>query len=68
MTTTVDRVAERVRKELGEIELGVLTEGMTLAKLIRQGSSVSEQSYGWTGDNDSVCALSAAEAALRARS
>lgn len=67
MKTTIERVSEKVRQELNEIELKVLTEGVTLATLMREGSRVSGQARSWTAPGDRVCALSAAEAALRAR-
>lgn len=64
----VEQVSEKVREELRGIEMSVLTEGLTLPQLIREGSSVSDKSVGWTNSEGGVCALSAAEAALRARS
>lgn len=63
----VEQVSERVKDMLRDVELEVLTEGLTLSQLIREGSQVSDQSVGWTDDDGNVCALSAAEAALRAR-
>lgn len=67
MTNAVDVVADRVRAELAEIELDVMTEGVTLPDLIRQGARHSDKAVGWTDSDGGVCALSAAEAALRAR-
>lgn len=67
MSTTIDKVSDKVREQLRDIEIGVLTEGPTLASLIREGSSVSDQAYNWQNEQGGVCALSAAEAALRAR-
>jgi len=65
--TAIDKVSDKVRAELAELELGVLTEGVTLASLMREGSSVSKQAYTWADRSGAICALSAAEAALRAR-
>jgi len=60
----IDEVTQKV---LAEVELKVVTEGLTLAQLIREGSHVSHQAHNWTDNDSAVCALSAAEAALRAR-
>lgn len=58
---------DQLRKELGEIEMDVLT-GYTLADAIREGSTVSEKrTGGWTGPNGEACALSAAAIACKAR-
>lgn len=57
---------ERLREDLGEIELGVITEGYTLADAIREGSQVSSQAYNW-GNGDSACALTAAFVAAKSR-
>ena len=67
MSTTIDKVSDKVREQLRDVEIGVLTEGVTLASLIREGSNVSDQAYAWEDAQGGVCALSAAEAALRAR-
>lgn len=61
----VDTNIERLKQELSDIELDVLT-GYTLADAIREGCSVSKQAYNW-GDGDTACALSAAYMAARAR-
>lgn len=55
-----------LKKSLGEIELKVMTEGVTLATLIREGSRVTEKSIGW-GVGENACAMSAAAIALTAR-
>lgn len=57
---------ERLTEDLGAIELGVLTEGYTLADAIREGSQVSAQAHNW-GDGDSACALTAAFVAAKSR-
>ncbi len=57
---------DQLRDELGEIEMGVLTEGYTLADAIREGSQVSEQAHNW-GDEDTACAMTAAYVAAKAR-
>lgn len=64
---TIDTVSQDVRAILGDIEYDVLTEGITLASLMREGASVSNQAFSWSDLDGGVCALSAAEAALRAR-
>lgn len=58
-------LGDKLREELGEIELRVTT-GYTLADAIREGSRVSEQSYNW-GDGDTACALTAAVISAKAR-
>ena len=60
-----DELTETLRSELGEIEMGVLTN-YTLADAIREGCKVSEQAHNW-GDGDTACALSAAVIAAHAR-
>lgn len=67
-TEVIDTVTDALRAQMAEAELTVLSEGVTLASLIREGSSVSEQALGWTQGDDRVCALSAAQAALNVRS
>lgn len=58
---------DQLRKTLGEIELGVLTN-YTLADAIREGSSVSDKATNaWTGPEGQACALSAALIACKAR-
>ncbi len=61
----IDEKATELKEMLGGIELAVLTN-YTLADAIREGSSVSEQSYDW-GDGARACALSAAVIAAKAR-
>lgn len=63
----IDKVSSDVKSMLGDIEYEVVTEGVTLATLMREGSQVSDQAYSWSDEQGGVCALSAAEAALRAR-
>lgn len=57
---------EKIRQELGDIEMGIMTEGLTLSQLMREGSKVTTQAYDW-GNGEQACALHAAELALRAR-
>lgn len=69
MTTDIDLHpgVDQLRKTLGEIELGVLTN-YTLADAIREGSSVTDKKEnGWLGANGEACALSAALIACKAR-
>jgi len=58
-------LAEALKAELGDIELGVLTN-YTLADAIREGCKVSDQAYNW-GDGDTACAMTAAVIAAKAR-
>lgn len=58
MTQQFAPSVERLKAELGEIEMDVLTK-FTLADAIREGSTVSNQAYDW-GYGDNACALSAA--------
>lgn len=65
---TREQVEEQLRQELGEIELGVVTEGLTLSQLMREGTRVTTQAIGSWGDGiNNACALSAAELAAKAR-
>jgi len=66
MTNKIDEKTEELRKELGEIELGVVTQGYTLADAIREGTRVTKQAYNW-GDGENACTLSAAYLAAKAR-
>lgn len=66
MTNKIDEKTEELRKELGEIEMDVLSQGYTLADAIREGSQVTEQAHAW-GTGATACALSAAYLAARAR-
>ena len=61
----IDEKADELKKTIDEIGMSVLT-GYTLADAIREGSSVSEQSYDW-GNGDNACALTAAVIAATAR-
>lgn len=53
-------------KELEGIEMEVLTN-YTLADAIREGAKASGQAYGWIDAEGNMCALSAAQAAAKAR-
>lgn len=64
MSATVDEKVEQLKEQLGELELQVLTEGPTLASLIRCGTRVTAQARNW-GDGDTACTLSAAFLAAR---
>lgn len=63
--TTVDRKVDQLAEELKGIELDVMTEGLTLSKLIRLGTRVTAKERGW-GDGETACTLSAAYLAARA--
>jgi hypothetical protein len=62
MKTTEEQwspAVEKLRAELGEIEMDVLTK-YTLSDAIRSGSKVTEQQTGGFGQGVTACALSAA--------
>lgn len=59
------RTENDIITELQAKELEVLTS-YTLADAIREGSSVTNQAYGW-GSGGNACALSAARLAAKAR-
>ena len=67
----VNKVEEKVdelkkmREELGEIEMSVLTN-YSLADAIREGGLVTVQAFNW-GNGESACAMSAAVIAARSR-
>lgn len=68
-TTNTTEVApvERLRAELGEIEMGVVTAEYGLADAIREGAGVTDQRFGaWVSEGES-CALGAAWIAAAAR-
>jgi hypothetical protein len=63
--TKADELVE-LKKSLGEIEMSVITEGITLSALIREGCLVTDKANGW-GSGNNACAMSAAAIALTAR-
>jgi hypothetical protein len=65
MMNKIDEKAKELESTINEIGMSVLT-GYTLADAIREGSSVSEQSYDW-GNGATACALTAAVIAAKAR-
>jgi hypothetical protein len=67
MTTIIEERVDALKQMFAEIELGVLTEGYTLADAIREGSQVSDQKIGGWGDGKNACALTAAYMAAKAR-
>lgn len=58
-------LTEVLTDELGQIELGVLTN-YTLADAMREGSKVSKQAHDW-GTGDTACAISTVYIAATAR-
>lgn len=60
---------EKLKDELAEIELGVVTQGYTLADAIREGATVTgHKTNGWyDAGGVNTCALSAAYLSARAR-
>ena len=65
VTETFAPAVDHLKETLAEIEEKV-TLGYTLADAMREGSTVSEQSYDW-GSGERACALSAAAIAATAR-
>lgn len=63
---TREGLDEGTKAMLGEIDMKVRTS-YTLADAIREGAAVSGQAYNWTESDGSMCALSAAVAAAKAR-
>lgn len=57
---------ERLREELGNIEMDVLTS-YTLADAIREGSTVTAQKHGGWIEGQQACALGAGYLAAKAR-
>jgi hypothetical protein len=53
-------------KELGSIELDVLTRPYSLVDAIRDGIKVTKKARGW-GDGESACTLTAASIAAKSR-
>lgn len=76
MSTVMDRNVEKMEKILEEEKTSADVEAeiaslermkYRLSDAIREGSKVSGQAYGWTGADDSMCAMSAAVTAAMAR-
>lgn len=65
ITEKAQELDEKLKQELGEIELKVETS-YTLADAIREGSLVTTQADGW-GEGETACAMSAAVIAARRR-
>ena len=75
MSTVIERNVEKLKEV---IEADTVTDNAEeiaslermkyrLSDAIREGSKVAPQAYNWTGTNDSMCALSAAVVAAKAR-
>lgn len=74
MNTVIERNVEKLKKVIEESVTDDATEVASLERLkyrlsdaIREGSQVSSQAFNWTGPEDSMCALSAAVVAAKAR-
>lgn len=70
MSTVLERNVEKVKEVIthNEEEIKSLERlKYRLSDAIREGSKVSAQAYAWTGPGDSMCALSAAVTAAKAR-
>lgn len=66
-TSTYDNpIIEKVKEDLDLPDEPEIFDGYTLSQAMREGSKVSGQAYSW-GDDEDVCALSAAFMAGRAR-
>ncbi len=68
MNTVIDRNAEKVRKNLITADEAADLKRMTefrLSDAMRLGAKVSGQAYGWTGEGDTMCALSSALAGAK---
>jgi len=69
----IDEKAAKLREALGlediinEVGTKVLTEGVTLATLVREGSTVTEQADGWGDGCDRACFFTAGYLAAKAR-
>jgi len=63
----VAELQESLKRELGDIELTVATEGITLSQLIREGATVTRKATGDWGTGETACTNSAAFLAARAR-
>ena len=67
MSSVIDRKAAELEAKIDTASLEASCD-YTLADAIREGSSVSKQCLGaWTGPDGSLCALSAALVAVKAR-
>ena len=70
MNSTLERNVEKIKENIPSTddELKSLERmKYRLSDAIREGSKVSGQAFSWTGQDDSMCALSAAVAAATAR-
>lgn len=65
MTRNVDKMKEILESDTDIKSLERMK--YRLSDAIREGSKVSDQAYSWVGENDSMCALSAAVTAAKAR-
>jgi len=62
----LDQKIDEVAAELAEVELKVMTEGMTLAKAMRLGAQHTEQAIGSYGNGYTACGLTAAHVGIEA--
>lgn len=62
----LDEKIDEIAADLAEVELKVLTEGMTLAKAMRLGAEHTEQAIGSYGNGYSACGLTAAHVGAEA--
>lgn len=74
MNSVIEHNVEKIKEKIAEEVTDNPEEVAKLERMkyrlsdaIREGSEVSGQAYNWTGPNNSMCALSAAYAAAKAR-
>jgi hypothetical protein len=65
MTKTEEKI-DQLKQELAGIEETVMMRPLTLADVMREGSKITTQAYGW-GDGENACALHAAAISASAR-
>jgi hypothetical protein len=65
MTKTEEKI-DQLKQELAGIEETVMMRPLTLADVMREGSKITSQAYGW-GDGENACALHAAAISASAR-
>lgn len=71
MANAMERLDEKsleLRGMLGEIEMGVISEGVTLSSLMREGTRVTgHQRAAFSADGENTCGLASVFVALKAR-
>ena len=67
MQTKTQEKIDELRRTIDEIGLEVAARPITLADLMREGSTVTEQAVGTWGNGENACALHATVISARAR-